>query len=173
MYKVGEKVVYPMHGVGIIDKIEEMEVLGEVHTYYILKLSITDMVVKIPVKNSEELGLRKIVDDKEIDEVYEILKQENPDGEDNNWKSRYNTHQNKMKSGSITELAEVVRNLFIRNKKKELSLSERKLFENALQLIIDEIALAKDIKKTEVEHKISEVLAKSHDDSDNTSWEEK
>ncbi len=181
MYKINEKVVYPMHGVGVISKIEEMEVLGETHLYYILKLSMTEMTVKIPVDKSDELGLRSVVSESEINEVYEVLKQDNPEADDDNWKNRYNTNQTKIKSGSITELAEVVRNLFIRNtknnknNKKELSASEKRLFDNALQLMIDEIALSKSIEKTEVEHKISEILAKSHssEDSDSSSWEEK
>lgn len=173
MYDIGEKVVYPMHGVGVISKIEEREILGESHLYYILKLSMTDMTVMIPIDKSEELGLRSVVSDDKIDKVMQILKQESPEDEDENWKSRYNTNQTKIKSGSILELAEVVRNLYIRNQKKELSTSEKRLFDNALQLMVDEIALSKNQEKVEVEHKISEILMESHNDSNSSSWEEK
>jgi CarD family transcriptional regulator len=173
MYEIGEKVVYPMHGVGVISKIEEKEVLGEKHLYYILKLSMTDMTVMIPIEKSEELGLRGVVSNEKIDKVFDILKQETPDENDDNWKNRYNTNQTKIKSGSILELAEVVRNLYIRNQKKELSTSEKRLFDNALQLMVDEIALSKNQEKVEVEHMISDILEVNHKDSNNTSWEEK
>ncbi len=174
MYDIGEKVVYPMHGVGIISKIEKKEVLGESHLYYILRLSMTDMTVMIPIEKSDSLGLRSVVSDKEVDDVMEVLRQCSSDeGEDDNWKTRYITNQGKIKNGSITELAEVVRDLYRRNLKKELSSSERRLFDNALQLMIDEIALSTNIDKVEIEHRISKILMESHNtDSNNSSWEE-
>ncbi len=172
MYEIGEKVVYPMHGVGVISKIEEREVLGETHKYYILKLSMTDMTVMIPIDKSESLGLRTVISGNDIDNVMEVLKEQCDEEDDDNWKTRYAANQNKIKSGSITELAEVVRNLYKRSLKKELSTSEKKLFDNALQLMIDEISLSKNIEKVEVEHKITEILMESHNDSNNTDWED-
>lgn len=170
MYEVGNKVVYPMHGVGVISKIEDKEILGETQQYYILKLSMTDMTVMIPTGKAEELGLRRVISTNEIDKVMDVLKQECPEEVDDNWKTRYMTNQGKIKSGSIFELAEVVRNLYNRNCKKELSTSEKRLFDNALQLMIDEIALSKSIDKVEVEHKISEILMECQNES-NSSWE--
>lgn len=172
MYEVGEKVVYPMHGVGVISKIEEKEVLGEKHLYYILKLSMTDMTVMIPIEKSEKLGLRVVISENKVGDVMEILKEKCPEEDmDENWKTRYTTNQEKIKSGSIEELAEVVRNLYKRNLIKELSTSEKKLFDNALQLMIDEIALSKNVEKAEIEHNIAEILENKHNEDNNSSWE--
>jgi CarD family transcriptional regulator len=157
MYKVDDKVVYPMHGVGVIEKIEEKNILGKTKLYYIMKLSVTDMTVMVPVDMADKLGLRGVVEYDEIMKALDLLK-EDPSVVEENWKARYSNNHGKVKSGSIFELAEVVRNLFRRNKVKELSTSEKKLFENALQLMVDEIALSKDLEKVEVEHLITETL---------------
>ena len=157
MFKLGQKVVYPLHGVGIINQIEEKEVLGQRHRYYIIKLSVTDMTVMIPVERSEELGLRKVMGHKVIDRAVEMLKEETTEM-DEDWKSRYQANMDKVKSGSIVEIAEVVRNLFRRNRYKELSIMERKLYENAYKLLVDEIALSWGIDKEEIQNMISEAL---------------
>ena len=157
MFKLGQKVVYPLHGVGIINQIEEKEVLGQRHRYYMIKLSVTDMTVMIPVERSEELGLRKVMGHKVIDRAVEMLKEETTEM-DEDWKSRYQANMDKVKSGSIVEIAEVVRNLFRRNRYKELSIMERKLYENAYKLLVDEIALSWGIDKEEIQNMISEAL---------------
>jgi CarD family transcriptional regulator len=167
MFEVGEKVVYPMHGVGEIKNIEEKEVLGETHNYYILKLSLSDMTVMIPIDKSIDLGLRGIISRDKVDKVLDVLKQEHEEEDDENWKKRYLTNQEKIKSGSIFELAEVVRNLFHRNQKKELSTSEKKLFDNALQLMIDEIAISKNLSKKEIGESISNILNEFQIDTNN------
>jgi len=157
MYKVGAKVVYPLHGVGVIHSIEDKVVLGEQRSYYIIKLAISDMTVMIPVEKSEELGLRQVVTDREVKEALKLIRGENPDVEED-WKTRFQRNFEKMKSGSIQDIAEVVRNLFHRNKVKELSIMEKKLYENAYRLLVDEIAYVRDIDKEEVQHLIAEGL---------------
>ena len=156
-YNIGDKIVYPMHGVGVIEKIEEKNILGKDNLYYIMKLSVSDMTVMIPVEMSEKLGLREVINEKEINDVLSSLK-ENPEDLENDWKARYYNNHDKLKSGSIFDLAEIVRNLYRRNSEKELSTSEKKLFESALQLMIEEISLSQDIEKVEVEHMITETL---------------
>jgi CarD family transcriptional regulator len=157
MFEIGDKVVYPMQGVGIIEKIEEKTILQKKRKYYIMKLSVSDMTVMIPCDMAEKVGVRGVVEYPEIEKAIELLK-ENPSLVEENWKARYSNNHGKVKSGSIMELAEVVRNLYRRNKIKELSSSEKKLFENALQLLVDEIALSKGLEKVEVEHLITETL---------------
>lgn len=154
MYKVGAKVVYPLHGVGIISSIEDKEVLGERRSYYIIKLSISDMTVMIPTNKSDELGLRQIVSDRDANKALKVISGETTDM-DEDWKSRYQNNFEKIKSGSIVNVAEVVRNLFHRNKVKELSIMEKKLYENAYRLLIDEISYVKDLEKEDVQNLVS------------------
>ncbi|MCK5095113.1 MAG: CarD family transcriptional regulator, partial [Spirochaetes bacterium] len=143
MYEVGAKVVYPVHGVGIINSIEDKTVLGEKRSYYIIKLAISDMTVMIPINKSEQLGLRLVVSDRDVHKALKLIKSE-VTAMDEDWKTRYQHNFEKIKSGSILDVAEVVRNLFHRNKIKELSIMEKKLYENAYRLLIDEIAYVKD-----------------------------
>ncbi|HEO64976.1 MAG TPA: CarD family transcriptional regulator [Spirochaetes bacterium] len=157
MYEIGEKVVYPMHGVGKIQNIEEKDILGTIRKYYIMELLHTNMTVMIPVKMSNQIGLRGVIGDEEIAEALSILKSQATELE-NDWKIRYSINHGKIKSGSFYELAEVVRNLFIRNQIKELSNSEKRLFENALKLLVDEISFSSDIEGIEAEHMITETL---------------
>ena len=160
MYQIGEKVVYPMHGVGVVQNIEEKDILGKKRKYYIMELSHTNMTVMVPVDMSTKIGLRGVVSIDEISKAFGVLSSIPTELEDD-WKIRYSNNHTKVKNGSFLELAEVVRNLFKRNQVKELSNSEKKLFENALNLMIDEIALTKEIEKIEVEHMITETLEKN------------
>jgi len=157
MYKLGTKVAYPMHGVGTVDRIEERTVLGESKQYFVMKLSVTDMTLMVPVDKAEELGLRQVATEDIITRVLGVLREE-PDPMKEDWKLRYNEHLEKMKRGALTELAEVVRNLFRRNATKDLSTSEKKIFETAFQLVIEEIALARGAAKVEVEDLITVTL---------------
>jgi CarD family transcriptional regulator len=157
MYSVGAKVVYPLHGVGVIDSIEDKTVLGEKRSYYVIRLTISDMTVMIPVDKSEELGLRLIVSDKEANKALKLIGAQSTEMEED-WKSRYQHNFEKIKSGSILNVAEVVRNLFHRNKVKELSIMEKKLYENAYRLLVDEISYVKDMEREEVQNMVSEGL---------------
>ncbi|MGQ9615767.1 MAG: CarD family transcriptional regulator [Spirochaetota bacterium] len=157
MYSLGAKVVYPLHGVGVIDSIEDKTVLGEKRSYYVIRLTISDMTVMIPVDKSEELGLRLIVSDKEANKALKLIGAHSTEMEED-WKSRYQHNFEKIKSGSILNVAEVVRNLFHRNKVKELSIMEKKLYENAYRLLVDEISYVKDMQREEVQNIVSEGL---------------
>jgi len=159
-YKTGDNVVYPMHGVGIIVKIEEKKILDKKQLYYILKLSSSDMTAMIPVDKSETLGLRPCAKTSEVEEAFSILNQA-PETVEEDWKVRYNNNHSLIKKGNLLELAQVVRNLYHRNKIKELSSTEKKLFEYALQLMIDEISIARKTDKMEIEDNITRILEKS------------
>ncbi|KPJ89955.1 MAG: hypothetical protein AMS17_00040 [Spirochaetes bacterium DG_61] len=159
-YKVGAKVVYPLHGVGIINSIEDKTVLGARRSYYIIKLAISDMTVMIPTDRCDELGLRMIVTNSDVHKALKIITSEMTDM-DEDWKTRYQHNFEKIKSGSIFDVAEVVRNLFHRNKVKELSIMEKKLYENAYRLLVDEISYVRDLGKEEVQNLVSERLENS------------
>ena len=159
-YTKGAKVVYPLHGVGVISSIEDKTVLGEKRSYYIIKLAISDMTVMIPTHRSEELGLRLVVTSKDVKEALRIIEEDTADI-DEDWKTRYQNNFEKIKSGSIFDVAEVVRNLFHRNRVKELSIMEKKLYENAYRLLVDEISIVKDMKKEAVQDIVAERLLKS------------
>ena len=146
MFKIGDKVVYPMHGAGVIESIEEKEVLGEKRQYYILQLPVGDMKVMIPINNGEGVGLREVIDWEGVERVLNILRQQcsvmSP-----NWNRRYRANLEKIKSGNIYEVAEVVRNLIKRDREKGLSSGERKMLENARQILISELVLATELEE--------------------------
>ncbi len=166
LYEIGDKIVYPMHGVGVIKEIKEKNILEQTKLYYIIEMSFSKMVIMIPVDMSNKMGLRSPIGPNKIGKAFDIL-QDKATKQEDDWKIRYSNNHEKVKRGSLFELAEVVRNLFIRNQIKELSNSEKKLFENALKLMVDEIALSKNIEKDEAEHLITEILEKAQSKSNN------
>ncbi len=149
MYNVGDKVVYPMHGAGIIDSIEEKEVLGEKQSYYILKMP-GEVKVMVPTQTAEQHGIRNIIDKTEAEKVFNILEQDETEME-KNWNKRYRENMDKMKSGNIYEIADVVRNLSFKQKEKGLSTGEKKMLHNAKQILVSELVLAEHATQDEVE----------------------
>ncbi len=154
MFHIGDEIVYPMHGAGIIVDIEEKKILGELHKYYIMQISISDMKVMLPVNNLEAIGIRKIVSEDAANEVIKHFHccEEDPN---NNWNQRYRENIEKMKSGDLVDVATVAKTLLLRDNKKSLSNAERKMLSNAKNILISELVLAK--KKTTDE--IKELLA--------------
>jgi len=162
MYKIGDKVVYPMHGVGNIEAIEKKVVLGKRGEYYIIKIINSGMMVMIPVKNADSIGIRGIISKKEVKKVLNILSKKNSGTIIDDWKERYQTNIDKVKSGSIYEVSEVARDLYRRGSEKELSIMERKLYENAYQLVTHELALSRNIDIEEAGNLVSEALSSFH-----------
>lgn len=150
MYNIGDKIVYPMHGAGVIEAIEEKEILGNRQKYYIMKMPIGDMKVMIPMTNVEEIGIRQVINQKEAEGVIQIFKSGKTDMS-SNWNKRYRENMVKIKSGNIYEVANVVKNLMYRDKEKGLSTGERKMLNSAKQILISELVLAKDMGQDEVE----------------------
>ena len=149
MYNVGDKVVYPMHGAGVIDAIEEKEILGEKQSYYILKMP-GEVKVMVPILTAEEHGIRNIIDKAEAEKVINILEQDETEME-KNWNKRYRDNMDKMKSGNIYEIADVVRNLSFKQKEKGLSTGEKKMLHNAKQILVSELVLVEHSTQDEVE----------------------
>jgi len=142
VFNIGDEIVYPMHGAGIIVDIEEKKILGELHKYYILQISISDMKVMLPVNNTETIGIRKIVSEDIANEaINHFLTCEEDDN--SNWNQRYRENIEKMKSGSLIDVATVAKTLMLRDNKKSLSNAERKMLSNAKNILISELVLSK------------------------------
>jgi CarD family transcriptional regulator len=157
MFAIGDKVVYPMHGAGIIEKIEEKEVLGETRPYYILHIPYGNMQVMVPVGNAEQAGVRPIVTAGKVDEIYELLRAESSEM-DENWNRRFRENMEMLKSGDIAQVAEVVRNLMRVERVKKLSTGEKKMLANARQILISEIVLVLDLSEDTVEDILEEMV---------------
>ena len=158
MFSVGDKVVYPMHGAGVIESIEEKEILGQKQSYYILRMPLGDMKVMIPTQNVEGIGIREVIDSSAVSKVYEIL-QDHDVNVTNNWNKRYRENMSKIKSGNIYEVADVVRILMKREKEKGLSTGEKKMLNSAKQILISELILAENSEQVDVESMINEYLS--------------
>lgn len=155
MFSVGDKILHPMHGAGIIQKIEEKKILGEVKQYYVLKLPYNDMDVLIPVESGDSVGIRKIVGKAEIEETIEILKAESSKM-DANWNRRCRDNMEMLKTGDVFRVAEVVRNLMRVDREKSLSAGEKKMLCSARQILISEIILACDLSEEEATRVVEE-----------------
>ena len=150
MYNVGDEVVYPMHGAGVIDSIEEKEILGEKQSYYILKMP-GEVKVMVPISTAEQHGIRNVIDKTEAAKVINVLEQDETEME-KNWNKRYRDNMDKMKSGNIYEIADVVRNLSFKQKEKGLSTGEKKMLHNAKQILVSELVLAEHASESEVQN---------------------
>lgn len=157
MFNIGDKIVYPMHGAGVIESIEEKEILGCKQNYYIVRMPIGDMKVMIPTENVDDIGIREIVGENEVDKVFDVLKEKSICSTIN-WNKRYRENMLKIKSGDIYEVAEVVRTLMIRDKEKGLSTGEKKMLNNARQILISELVLVKNTTPKEIEDLIEDYL---------------
>lgn len=158
MFNIGDKVVYPMHGAGVIEAIEEKEVLGTRQKYYILRLPVGNMKVMIPINSVAEAGLREVVDREGVQKVLHILHSKTT-GMSANWNRRYRANLEKIKSGNIFEVAEVVRNLAQREREKGLSSGERKMLENARQILISELVLATELGEEKTRSLVDQAFA--------------
>ncbi len=157
MFEVGDRVVYPMHGAGIIEKIESEQVLGETRDYYVLNVSSGAINIMVPIDNCERIGLRRIISKSEVDEVFALLKADSTAME-SNWNRRYRENTEKLKTGDILEVAEVVRNLWRNDKIKKLSAGEKNMLNNARQILISELALVHDRPTSALLDKVEKLI---------------
>jgi len=157
VFQIGDLAVYPAHGVGMIEAIESKVINGEENDFYIMKVLENNMVIMIPTWNVESVGLREIINEKEIPKIYEVLetRKENP-MDNQTWNRRYRDYMDKIKTGSLYDVAEVYRDLSILKFTKDLSFGERKLFDTAQVLLVKELSTA---KKTDEEAIMSEIQA--------------
>jgi CarD family transcriptional regulator len=157
MFRVGDKIVYPMHGAGIIGQIEEKKILGETRQYYILNVPCGDMKIMIPTDSCEEIGVRPVADISLIKSVMKVLRGDATEME-SNWNRRYRENMEKLKTGDVLEVAEVVRNLAHSDRDKKLSTGEKKMLSNAKQILASEIVLVQDIDVTKAMKIINEAI---------------
>ena len=162
MFNIGDKIVYPMHGAGTIDAIEEKNILGEKQNYYIIKMP-GEVKVMVPTNKAEEVGVRNVINKEEAAKVMSVLG-ENETEMSQNWNKRYRDNMEKMKSGDIYEVADVVRNLSFKQKEKGLSTGEKKMLNNAKQILVSELVLAEHASQEEVEQLVENKINISFDE---------
>jgi len=157
-FDVGDKVVYPHHGAAVVEKRENKFVFGEEREYLVLRLAYGDLVLSVPSDNTEEVGLRDVINDEEVEEVFAVLRKKEA-RMPTNWSRRFKNHVEKLKSGDIYQVAEVVRNLSLREKDKGLSAGEKRMLSKARQILVSELTFAIDVDEAEAESRLDQALA--------------
>lgn len=159
MFKVGDLAVYPAHGVGLIEKIEAQEISGCRQDFYVMRILDNDMIIMIPTNNVENVGLREIIEHAEVATLYSILKKRDVPIDNQTWNRRYREYMDKIKTGSVFEVAEVYRDLLILKIEKDLSFGERKMLDTARNLLVKEISLAKKVGEEQVKKELDKIFA--------------
>lgn len=160
MFDVGEMAVYPAHGVGVIESIEQRSV-GEMaqQSFYVMKILNNNMVIMIPTATSNNVGLRSIISSTEVDDVFSILQEKDVEIGSQTWNRRYREYMEKIKSGSLFEVAAVLRDLYLLQEDKDLSYGERKMMDTAKGLLVKELSIAEQTEECQVEEKIEQIFA--------------
>ncbi len=158
MFNVGDLAVYPAHGVGVIEAIEQKSIGGAEHTFYIMRILENDMKIMIPQSNAENVGLRQVISDEDVERVYSILQDKDVTFTPQTWNRRYREYMEKIKTGSIFDLAAVLRDLYILQMDKPLSFGERKMLDTARNLLIKEISIAKQKDEEEIAEGIESIF---------------
>ena len=156
-FDVGDKVVYPHHGAAIIESKEMKQFNGEELEYFVLRLAFGDLKLMVPIEKAETVGLREVINDEEVEEVFAVLRKKEA-RMPTNWSRRFKNHVEKLKSGDIYQVAEVVRNLSIRDKDKGLSAGEKRMLVKARQILVSELTFALNVDEEAAEMKLSEAL---------------
>ena len=157
MYKIGDSVVYPMHGAGVIEDIEQKEILGKMQSYYVMRMPIGDMKVMVPMDNAAEIGMRDVICKAQAEKVLESFRTSETDVIQN-WSKRFRDNMGRIKSGDIFEVSSVVKSLMMRDRQKGLSTGERKMLSNAKQILISEIVVATGITHDEIEQRLANMI---------------
>ena len=157
VFDIGDKVVYPHHGAAIVERREVKEAFGEKKEYLVLRLAYGDLTLMVPADNTEGVGLREVINDEEVEEVFAVLRKKEA-RMPTNWSRRYKNHSEKLRSGDIYQVAEVVRNLSIRDKDKGLSAGEKRMLSRARQILVSELTFALDVDEAAAEKRLDEAL---------------
>ena len=158
MFQIGAMAVYPAHGVGVIESIQEREVAGFLQSFYIMRLLDTDMIIMIPTRNAQSIGLRTVIDSRAVAEIFEILRERPTRLNQQTWNRRYRDYMDKIKTGSLFRVAEVLRDLTLLKLEKELSFGERKMLDTAKNLLVKELSLVNNKEEDEIEAQLEELL---------------
>jgi CarD family transcriptional regulator len=154
MFQVGQLAVYPAHGVGVIESVQERAVSGNHEQFYIMRLLDSDMIIMIPIGNARNIGLRDIIDLQAVTEIYEILQHRPTRLNNQTWNRRYRDYMDKIKTGSPFRVAEVLRDLTLLKTEKDLSFGERKMLDTAKNLLVKELSLVNNTNEVEIEAKL-------------------
>ncbi|MBI4412154.1 MAG: CarD family transcriptional regulator [Deltaproteobacteria bacterium] len=157
-FKVGDMAVYPAHGVGEVTSIEAREISGSKQLFYVLQILDSGMKIMVPTGNVNAVGLREIISEEEVKAVYDILKERDVVIDNQTWNRRYREYMDKIKTGSVYEIAEVYRDLSLLKQEKELSFGERKMLDTAKSLLTKELAFAEGEDEEEIEEAIEEIF---------------
>ena len=157
MYQIGDSVVYPMHGAGVIEDIEQKEILGKMQSYYVMRMPIGDMKVMVPMDNAVEIGMRDVICKAQAEKVLESFRTSETDVIQN-WSKRFRDNMGRIKSGDIFEVCGVVKSLMLRDRQKGLSTGERKMLSNAKQILISEIVVATGVTHDEIEQRLTNMI---------------
>jgi CarD family transcriptional regulator len=159
-FKVGEKVVYPAHGVGIIESLQVRNVSGTQKKFYMLRIVDSEMTIMIPTENVQTVGLRRIIGKDMVSKVYKILREKKVEVDQQTWNRRYREYTEKIKTGSVLEIAKVLRDLFVLKADKELSFGERKMLDTARNLLVKELAIARSFPEEKIMEELKTIFAR-------------
>lgn len=157
MFQIGDKIVHPMHGAGIVDSIVQKNINGTEQEYYILKLPVRAMLVMVPVESSKEIGVRPVINSQQANDILDAIPSMEIDMTAN-WNRRYRENMDRLKSGNLLEVARVVKGLMARDGERGLSTGERKMLSSAKQILISELVLSTSSSYEDVEAKINEIV---------------
>jgi CarD family transcriptional regulator len=158
-FRVGDKVVYPHHGAAVIDRLEKKEMFGEKREYFVLEMEIEKLTLRVPVDGTDEVGLRKVTPAKEVPKVVKALGKIEPTTNTTNWSRRFKQNQEKLRSGDIYQVAEVVRSLHQRDKEKGLAAGEKRMLTQSRQILASELTFSKNCDREAAEAILDEALA--------------
>ena len=161
MFQIGQLAVYPAHGVGVIESIQEKDIAGTPQKFYIMRLLDNEMIIMIPTANALNIGLRGIIDHTAVPKVYEILQNRPRRVLHQTWNRRYRDYMEKIKTGSPFRVAEVLRDLTLLKTEKDLSFGERKMLDTAKNLLVKELSLVNNLQEEEIEAHLQELLGTS------------
>ena len=157
-FKVGDRVVYPHHGAAVVEATQVMETFGEEKEFLVLRMTHGDLTLKVPSDRAEEIGMRYPISVEDVEDVFEVLAKKDV-REPTNWSRRFKNHQEKLKSGDVYQVAEVVRNLALREQARGLSAGEKSMFVKARQVLVSELAFALDISEDAALERLEKTLA--------------
>ena len=158
MFKIGDKAVYPSHGVGVVESIETRELYGNKKTYYILRILDNGMTIMVPTDNVDAVGMRELISEDLVPRVFDILREKRIVVESHPWNRRLREYSEKIKTGSVFEIAEVLRDLHLLKIHKELSYGEKKMLEMAKSFLVKELAIASGIKEDTIGRRIDSLF---------------
>ncbi len=157
-FNVGDRAVYPGHGVGVIQAIETLDLEGVTATMYVLKILDNGMTIKIPLQNAQALGMRGVINMTQVKKVYDVLKDRDIPPDKQTWNRRYREYLNKIQTGDPIEVGKVLRDLALLRHSKNLSFGERKMYDQASTLLIQELAVAKDVTEQDIRDELEQIF---------------